>query len=601
MSAKRLLAITLSLCLVFSSVGPATAAPPEEPLVNKVKDSIDKAIAWLRKEQKDRGGEWSWENTGLALVQPGGTSSLALLALLTAGVKPDDPVIKRGMAYLRRVEPQNVYVAGIQTMVLEANGDARDLDLIQRNVDWLLGAMVKRGGKCEGWAYSYSGGTPDNSNTQYALLGLWAGRQSGAKIPKESWELIQEYYFRSQGKDGRGAGGWSYHSSASGFPTQTMTAAGVCGLYIAALELNNLKQGLDEATGIAKNCGKYDENDAIARGMRWLGTHFTFKTGGHSFYNIYGIERVGRLSGQRFIGEHDWYREGCEILVGLKPQCNGLAQRDDGSWNVGGPGADAFDVISTSFALLFLSKGRTPILISKLAYNAANNDPLEWNRKHHDARHLVEYASRELFKKEPLAWQVFDPRPADLARQPIFDEELIALLQSPILYLNGHKAPRLTAAQEKMLQRYVEEGGFILAEACCGEEEFATGFRDLIKRLFPDSPLQPLGPDHPVWSAHALVKPTEFKLEGVESGCKTVVMFSPQPLAGYWEESRFAPKPLPNPAVGRGENAFRLAGNIIAYATGMELPKKRLDRAKLTDTTDVVVPRHALKIAQLRH
>src|SRR5262249_61594053 len=120
------------------------------------------------------------------------------------------------------------------------------------------------------------------------------------------------------------------------------------------------------------------------------------------------------------------------------------------------------------------------------------------------------------------------------------------------------------------------------------------------KRIFKDSPLQPLGPDHPVWSSHALVKPTEFKLEGVERGCKTVVIFSPQPLAGYWEEGRFVPPSLPNPAVGRGQEAYRLAGNSIAYATGMEPPKPRGFKQKLLDTRDVAGPRKPPQGAQPR-
>src|SRR5262249_49526539 len=74
-------------------------------------------------------------------------------------------------------------------------------------------------------------------------------------------------------------------------------------------------------------------------------------------------------------------------------------------------------------------------------------------------------------------------------------------------------------------------------------------------------------PEHPIWRAHAVVPPNEFKLEGIEMGCKTVVVYSPQPLAGWWEANLHDK--------GRGQLAFRLAGNIIPYATGMEPPKPR--------------------------
>ena len=35
----------------------------------------------------------------------------------------------------------------------------------------------------------------------------------------------------------------------------------------------------------------------------------------------------------------------------------------------------------------------------------------------------------------------------------------------------------------------MEQGGFILAEACCGRAGFDAGFKDLMVKLFPDTPL----------------------------------------------------------------------------------------------------------------
>lgn len=613
---------------------PATPARAEEPLVKKVRTSLNKGVDYLKSQQADQGGgKFNWENVTLSLLQPGGSSCLAMLALLTAGTPVDDPVIKRGLPYIRSLKPQHTYVVGLQTMVLAEVGDGRDLFQIQTNVDWLIGAALTsnrkplgQGGKLEGWSYQSNPGTrADNSNTQYALLGLWAGRQAGANIDKSVWEAIQEYYTSTQTAarmNGRGlpVAGWQYQNEGrKGDGTLTMTAAGVCGLYIAALEANDSKQELDEKTGVAAKCGVYPEDDAIAKGMRWLADKFRFNNPPHTFYNVYGIERVGRLSGQRFIGDHDWYREGCELLTGVKDS-PGLAQKPGGEWQIKGQAIDDFPVISTSFALLFLAKGRTPILLSKLAWDSPAERPgtsTGWNRKHSDARHLVEYSSRELFKKLPLAWQIFDPRQADLSTEEKFNEELSNLLQSPILYMNGHEAPNLTVAQKRLLRRYVDEGGFILAEACCGSEEFAKGFRKLMedKDVFgQDSILEPLSPTHAIWSAHSLVPasvfqgdqvPAEKKIQSIERGCKTVVVFSPQPLAGYWEEVRFMPKVKePVGDKDRGKLAYRLAGNIIAYATGLEPPKPRLDKPKILDAKDdkaVAVARYQIELAQIKH
>jgi hypothetical protein len=81
------------------------------------------------------------------------------------------------------------------------------------------------------------------------------------------------------------------------------------------------------------------------------------------------------------------------------------------------------------------------------------------------------------------------------------------LQRAPILFLNVHKAPEFTPAEKRNLRDYVDQGGLIFAEACCGERGFDQGFRQLMKELFPedDSALRPLLEDHPIWrSMYAL-------------------------------------------------------------------------------------------------
>src|SRR5262249_55454027 len=155
----------------------------------------------------------------------------------------------------------------------------------------------------------------------------------------------------------------------------------------------------------------------------------------------------------------------------------------------------------------------------------------DWNNKHNDCRYLVDYAGRELFQRTPMAWQIFDARRVQVRNNQDLQELVGDLLQSPGVYLNGHEGPRLTDVEKELLKQYIDQGGFLLAEACCGRQWFDEGFRALMKELFPDHPLKRLPPEHPLWRAHTLVPPSEFKLEGIEMGCKTVVVYSPQPLA----------------------------------------------------------------------
>lgn len=625
----RRFAILLCLLMLLPNVGRA-----QDPLVKKVRQSMDDAIKYLKSEQRNQGANvWNWENNQLTIFLPGGVTCLVTLALLTAGVEPADPTIRRALPYIRGIDNTHTYVVGLHTMVLAEMNDPKDKDRIQKNVDWLIdcattrGGKLGQGGKLIGWTYvRNSSNPPDNSNTQYALLGLLAGRSAGAKIDNAVWKEIQNHFIDIQcqampGPNGKEIAGWNYSSGdKKGKGTLTMTAAGVSGLLIAGLESTDNLQEFDDKTGVAKKCGFYPDDDAIAKGLRWLAKEFRFTNPPHTFYNIYGIERVGRLSGQRFLGEHDWYREGCELLTGAVPSPAGLNQKAGGEFRIEGSALDVSPTVSTSFALLFLAKGRTPILMSKMAWDSAADrvgTSLGWNRKHHDARHLVEYSSRELFKKMPLAWQVFDPRLTDLSTEAKINDEVSNLLQSPILYVTGHEVPKLTPAQKKLLKRYVDEGGFILAEACCGSDEFAKGFKELLedRDMFgQESVLAPLSPNHPIWSSHTLVPAQTFqgasvpenrKVQALERGCKTVVVLIPQPLAGYWEDSRFAPKVGELVADNdRAKLAYRLAGNIIAYATGFEPPKPRLDKPKITDPKDdapAAGAKYLIELAQVRH
>lgn len=636
---RSLLAAGLALCvgLMLVSSTPTTAQPQPESgpakgaadieLVEKVQKSIKTGVEYLKRTQSNNG---DWE--GLVLGQiaglKGGVTSLATLALLNSGLKPGDAKVDKALKFLRDLGvPDKTYVVALQTMVFAEARQKEDLPRIQRNVEWFERHAIRRNGKLEGWSYP-ANHIADNSNTQYALLGLYAAKTAGVKVDDKLWKEVQDFYTRTQHQDplNERAGFWTYHNAGDRAPSFTMSVGGVCGLFIANMGLDKSEQGLNVDTGVAANCGQYPERDALAKGMYWIGMQFNFMEGKSYFYNFYGLERLGRLSGQRFIGKIDWYREGCERLVKMQEADGSFQTRSDerkGGIDAGQP------VITTSFAVLFLSKGRTPVLISKFAWGNfrkaadvagehavlteldANGDRatrVNWNRKHNDCRNIVEFASRELFDNAPLSWQVYDPRLQDLGDKSKIDFEVGLLLQSPIVYINGHgtmpfvgRNAELLSKEEQILKRYVEEGGFLLAEACCGDKDFATSFEALVGRIFPGSTLRRMPPEHAIWTMFPGVSPADFPdLMYLDRGCRTVAVFSPKPLAGYWEEHRFVPA-NPRAPANRGEKAFCLSRNIIAYATGMELPKPKLTRTILIDAPDGGIARSKFRALQLQY
>src|SRR5205823_9162832 len=120
----------------------------------------------------------------------------------------------------------------------------------------------------------------------------------------------------------------------------------------------------------------------------------------------------------------------------------------DGWWSL--PGThDSNRGVSTAFALLFLSKGRTPVLISKTVHGewprrmpGQQGFDQDWNNDRNDLRNLVQFTSKHLFKGLPLAWQTYDMMWAASAHAPgaaLSDDqqaEVVAeMLQSPVLYI----------------------------------------------------------------------------------------------------------------------------------------------------------------------
>jgi Domain of unknown function (DUF4159) len=592
--------ILLVLLVAVVCAAPARVAEPprrdDDRLADQVREAIAAGKKYLRQAEAGSGNlERSVEGNA---VFPGGLTALATFALLTSGASPGDgeemtreekdvkDMVNRCLTYLRGVPPEQTYVVALQTMVYAAAGQTQDKDRIQKNVDWLLRARhyetdLKGQRRLKGWSYQMGGTDSDNSNTQYALLGLHEGKAAGARIDPKAWEEIREYYTRhTEDNQGRVLSyvNWGYKNGNS--PIPTMTASALCGMVIAGMDLNAGRETL-RPDGTADRCGVYEEDEHLANALKLIGRQMPhspqdFNSMPHTYYYLYSIERAGRLSGQRFLGGVDWYRLGCRYLVDRQ-------NKADGSWL-----GEGHSIIATSFALLFLAKGRTPVLMSKLVHGPGQ----DWNNDRNDARNLTAFASAELFRKKPLAWQVFDVRSAP---EEDLDRLTADLLQSPIVYFNGHHTPQFREGEEKLLQKYVENGGFILAEACCGRDEFKQGFPALMARLFPEK-LQRLKAGHPIWTASGLYRsdPDKYELWGINMGCKTVIVFSPQDLSCRWESNN-----LNDPEV---RSAFELGANIIAYATGMEPPKPRLTQmAVLKDDSEKKTPRGYLKVAQLRH
>ncbi len=537
----------------------------------EVEHAIHEGVRYLKEKQAPDG---SWPDVDGAART--GVTSLVTLALMTAGEKPGSPKVQLALEFLRQFQPDQLnstYSVGLQTMVFAAAEPVRDRARILANVEFLERGQIKLGERTPwpgSWNYHIPGRGGDNSNTQYALLGLNAAREAGVTVRPEVWLLSRTYFEVYQNRDG----GWGYTPSVKQ-STGSMTCAGVSSLILSGARRYESLEHL-QGEGI-RDCGKGGFNPNIDRAVNWLANHFdvqqNFGNGQQwRFYYLYALERAGRLTGVRFFGQNDWYRLGAEQLVKEQKPLSGF-------WR--GALSQENDIVATSFALLFLAKGRAPVLINKLRHSRGQ----DWNNDPDDVRNMVSIVAEDW--KNLLAWQVVDPRTATIQE----------MLQAPIVFFNGHEVPDFSEQAKKNLKEFVEQGGFIFADACCGSRAFDAGFKRLMKELFPDPSieLKSLPDDHPVWRSKHLLSPEVHPLLGIDYGCRTVVIYSPADLSCYWNQLERTPA---NVAVIK---SIKVGQNVIDYATGREMPADKLVIRDVVDFKADAIKRGALQIAKLKH
>lgn len=74
------------------------------------------------------------------------------------------------------------------------------------------------------------------------------------------------------------------------------------------------------------------------------------------------------------------------------------------------------------------------------------------------------------------------------------------IFKYPILYMHGRSRFQLSPQERKQLKQYLDNGGLLFADACCGAWQFNESFRSLIKQLFPDKELKRIPPSHEMFT-----------------------------------------------------------------------------------------------------
>ena len=235
--------MTSLLCaLTLTLAAPVPEDKPDAEFQKKLDTARAKAVKFLKDKQDKEG---SWEETVLDDLTglKGGETALVALALLEAGVPANDPTVVKTVDYLLKLEPKYTYVVSLQTQVLARADAKKHAKVIQANADWLLEKAIKKEKKLQGWSYPYKGTPGDNSNTHFAVMGLHAAAQAGAKVDPEIWQKIRDYYADTQ----KEKGGWTYHNLDDRNVTSGMTVNAACLGLTVATKYDKQAKGPDPA------------------------------------------------------------------------------------------------------------------------------------------------------------------------------------------------------------------------------------------------------------------------------------------------------------------------------------------------------------------
>jgi hypothetical protein len=468
---------------------------------------------------------------------PAGADALAVYALLQAAqaidrpdLKVDAPAVGRMLDLLRAMpmaKDHTTYDRSLRAAALAVydrpadrhtlRGDALFLESQARDGAYTYDP-VREPGSNDRSHRGLPDGAWDNSNSQYGALGVWSALDAGTEVPNRFWDEVRLHWVVTQRSDGQ----WGYSGERSRGQL-SMTVAGIATMLVAEDQL-----GTAAAVGPA---GRSPFTPVVASALRWLeaGDHAVDLPEEWPTYTLYGIERVGLASGFKTFGRHDWYRELAAGQLAL--------QGADGSWSEGSPDP----LIDTAYVLLFLARGRHPILMDKLRFDGP------WANRPRDLAHLANFASKEL--ERPLNWQVVSA-----------DDDWPSWMDAPVLYIAAHEPPNLSAAQVDKLRDYALAGGLIFTCNEGGAPAVDGYVADLAKRLFPRYALRDLPADHPVY--RSLYPADQIAprppLQGLSNGSRLLMVHSPGDLGRTWQLRETVTHPAP----------FRLGLNLFIYAAG---------------------------------
>ncbi len=563
---KRLTTVGLALIVLLAQ---APALLKADVTDEDVRRAIEKGKEYLISRQ-GADGAFAGER-GMS----GDYTCFVYMTLAYMGMHPNRPVMDKGLQAILALSAdaglsRPGYSLPMRTMALayvhnKLLGDRRTA-VRQAMMQDVLRYQIGQTGN-GAWRYQLDASSWDNSVTQWPILAMSEAYKVGIEIPLDPVRKAMQHYFETQHADG----GWHYQTRDQSYGS--MSAAGTASLFI-------IRDLLDPGSGCPcvnqrsrRNTTELDRR--IDTAVKWMSDHFEPTSNpnangtpgrGRTVYWLYTAERVGVHSGYKYFGDHDWYKEGVEYLL--------KKQQGDGSFG---------SLKDTCFSLIYLYKGRAPILFNKLKFDGL------WNMHRRDAANLTEYIKRT--KEQLFHWQIVEMKP-----QMGMEKAVEELHDAPILYISAESEIPFTNEEKKLLRLFTDTGGTVLFEPSCGNVAIRKWFMDFAKEIWPEWRLEPLGTDHGVYTdPYPLTKRPE--LMGLNDGMRTFLMMSLDDISCPWHTKAYASR----------QYLFNWGINMVKYSTdGAPLRAKlqpRVVREKEERYKDPVSAggKTSLRLARVRH